>query len=127
MSIRGLWEIHIEAIIDVIFRHYYVETWKPEEMDKILARWRKIKKDNHSKYFHDQQKHVSPFFLSVDGMMGKEAQVVLTTLSRLMAAKMDEPISHVKIWVNVRITIAVASSYSWVLHGAQVPSPLRTR
>ena len=46
--------------------------------------------------------------------MGKEALVVLTTLSRLMAAKMDEPIVHVTIWVNVRIAIAVARSYSRV-------------
>ena len=29
----------------------------------------------------------SPFSLLVDGMMGKEAQVVLATLSQLMAAK----------------------------------------
>ena len=56
------------------------------------------------------------FFLSVDGMMGKEALVVLATLSRLMAAKMDKPILHVIDvidiidLVNVRIAIADMSS-----------------
>ena len=34
-------------------------------------------------------------FISVDGMMGKEAQVLLANLSRLMASKMDEPNLHV--------------------------------
>ena len=52
-----------------------------------------------------------PFFLSVDGMSGKEAQVVLDNLSQLMAGKMEEPIYHVKGWVNVRISIAVARLY----------------
>ena len=50
-------------------------------------------------------------------MMGKEALVVLVTLSRVMAAKMDEPILHVTGWVNGQITIAVARSYYRVLHG----------
>ena len=59
--------------------------------------------------------------------MGKEDQVVLATLSRFMAAKMDEPILHVKGWVNGRIAITVTRSYSRVLRGARVPSPLRTQ
>ena len=69
----------------------------------------------------------SPFVLSVDGMMVKESLVVLATLSRLMAAKLDEPISHVTGWVNGLIKIAVASSYSRLLRGARAPSPLLTQ
>ena len=42
--------------------------------------------------------------------MGKEALVVLTTLSRLMAAKMDKPILYVTGWVNRQTEIAVARS-----------------
>ena len=48
-----------------------------------------------------------PFVLSVYGMTDKEAQVLPATLSQIMAAKMDEPISHVKGWVNSRTAIAV--------------------
>ena len=53
--------------------------------------------------------------LSVDYMMGKEALVVLATLSRLVAAKMDEPVLHVTGWVNKQILISFARSYSMVL------------
>ena len=38
MSIRGLWEIQTEAIIDVRFGYSNADTWKPEEMDKLLTR-----------------------------------------------------------------------------------------
>ena len=38
----------------------------------------------------------SLIILSIDGMLGREALVVLADLSRLMAAKMDEPMSHVR-------------------------------
>ena len=50
-------------------------------------------------------------------MMGKEAQVVLATLSLIMAAKRDEPISHDKVWVNQQIKVVVARLYSWVIRG----------
>ena len=127
MSIQGLGESQIEAIIDVRFGDDDAETWKPEARDDLLARWEKIKKDKHGQHYNNQGKHFSPFVLSVDGMMGKEAQVVIATLIQLMSAKMDELISQVKGWVNDRIEIAVVRSYYQVLRGAQVPSPLRTR
>ena len=41
-------------------------------------------------------------------MIGKEALVVLATLSRLMDAKIDEPILHITGWVNDQIKIVVA-------------------
>ena len=39
VSIRGLWEIQIEAIIDVRFGDADTETWKLARMDKLLAGW----------------------------------------------------------------------------------------
>ena len=61
--------------------------------------------------------HDPPFFLSVDGMLGKEALVVLTNLSRLIATNLEEPLSQVRGWVNGRIAIAVVRShYRMILH-----------
>ena len=64
---------------------------------------------------------------SVNEMMVKWSQVILATLSRLIAAKMEEPILHVEGWINGRIAIAVARSYSRMLCGDWVPNPLQTR
>ena len=60
-------------------------------------------------------------------MMVKDALVILATFSRLMAAKMEEPILHVKVWFNSRIEIAEARLYSRMLHGDWVPIPLQTQ
>ena len=49
----------------------------------------------------------SPFVLSIDGMLGREALVLLATLSRLMVAKIYKPILHVRGWINGRIIITV--------------------
>ena len=63
----------------------------------LLDQWEKIKKDNHGKHCHNQLKQFSTFVLSVDGMLGREALVLLANLSQLIAAKMDEPILHVQV------------------------------
>ena len=51
------------------------------------------------------------FVLSADGMILKEALVILANLSWLMEAKREEPILHVWGWVNGRIEIVVALFY----------------
>ena len=53
----------------------------------------------------------SSFTLLVDGMLRKEALVLLSTLSQLMAEEHEEPISHVCGWVNGWIAIAVQRFY----------------
>ena len=49
-------------------------------------------------------------------MLGKEVLYVTKNLSRLMAEKIEETISHVHGWVNVWIVFAVARSYSHMIH-----------
>ena len=56
-------------------------------------------------------------------MKGKEAVVILATLSQVMAEKMDEPILH----VNSQIKIMFARSYSRVFLGSLSPSPFLTQ
>ena len=60
-------------------------------------------------------------------MLGKEALVVLTDLSRLIATKLEEPLSQVRGWVNGQFKIVVVRSHSRMIRGARLPSPLRDR
>ena len=64
------------------------------------------------------------FVISDNGMLGREALVVIANLSRLMAEKMDEQILHVRGWVRYWISITLAISYSWIIHRDRLPSPL---
>ena len=69
-------------------------------MDMLMDRREKKNKDKHGKHCYKKRTKFSPFVLFVHGMLGKEALVILDSLSQLMAEKMDEPISHVRIWFN---------------------------
>ena len=89
--IRGLWDCQVGAIIYVNLGDIDVDTYKYEPMTSLLSRWEKIKKDKHNKHCHTQRKHFSTFVFSVDGILGREALVVLSQLSRFMADKSYEP------------------------------------
>ena len=89
VSIWGLWESQTEAIIDVRFRNADTDSRNPVIMDKLLAGWEKLKKDNYGYDCYVRRRSFSPFVLSVDGIMGNKALVVLSNLSEVMAVKMD--------------------------------------
>ena len=102
--IKGLWEIHTDAIIDIRFGDADGEIYVKEGMDTIFTRWEKMKKDKHGWHCQNQGKHFSLLVLSVDEIMGKETRYFESTYGW----KMEKPILHVKGWVNCRIEIAIA-------------------
>ena len=87
VTIQGLWDRQVESLIYVKLGDDDVDTYKYEAMTSLLARWENIKKDKHCNQCHDQRKHFPPFFLSVDGMLGREALVEISQLSRVMGDK----------------------------------------
>ena len=89
---RGLWDRQVDTIIDVKLGEADADSYKYEPMAALLAQWETIKKDKHCKHCHKEQKHFSPFVISVEGILGKEALVVLSQLSRVMAEIISEPL-----------------------------------
>ena len=79
--IRGLWNHQVDGIIDVKIGYVDTDTYKYDPMTSLLARWENIKKEKHGKHCHDQRKKNSFFFLSLDGMLGREALFVLSQFS----------------------------------------------
>ena len=67
-----------------------------------------VKKDDHINHLHRQQKHFYQYVFSFYGIQGRDTLVVFMNLSRLMSAKIDEPILHVQGWINSQIKITVA-------------------
>ena len=123
--VRGLWDCQVDAIIDVKLGDTGSDSYMYEPTAALLAQWETIKKDKHDKHCHDQRKMLLLFVLSVGGMLGREALVILSKLIWFMAEKREEPLSQVRGWVNGLIAIAVARSYSQMISGARLPSPLR--
>ena len=60
-------------------------------------------------------------------MIGKEALVILVNLIQTMTEKMEESISHLRVWINSWIVIVVVRSESRMILGDHLLIPLRDR
>ena len=83
--IQGLWDRQVDAIIDVNLGDADTDTYNYKPITALLSRWEDINKYKHGNHCLDQQKHFSPFVLSADKMLGKEAIVMLSQLIQFMA------------------------------------------
>ena len=79
--IRVLWYRQTDAIIDVKYSDVDMDTYKHEPMVTLLSRWDIMNKDKHGKNCHYQQKYFSLFSIYIDGVLRREAVVVLANLS----------------------------------------------
>ena len=62
--VQGLWDLQVDAIIAVKLDEADADSYKYEPMTALLARWYMIKKEKHSKNYHEQKKKFV-IFLSV--------------------------------------------------------------
>ena len=124
--IQDLWESQNDSIIDIILGDPGCDSHK-KEPTRTLLDWWENKRRTKTASIATSNGIFSPFVLSFDDMLGKEALVVLANLSRLIAAKLEEPISNVWGWVNGRITITVVRSYYFMICGDPLPSTLKYR
>ena len=124
--IQILLERKYDAIIDIKLGNVDADYYRFEPMAALLACWEKIKKDKQIKYFLNKRGG-HPFVLSVNGILGMEALVVLANLSQVMAAKMEKHILHTQSCINGRFATAVARYCAQMIRRYQLPSPLQDR
>jgi hypothetical protein len=85
--IRGLWQKGTDAIIDVRITDLDAKTNISRSPMKVLAQHEREKKRKYLEACLDQRRHFSPFVVSTDGLIGKEAQTMLKKLSARLAEK----------------------------------------
>ena len=102
----------------------FLQVWGNGSAPGLVGNYQKYK---HGKHCNNQQNVFFKFFLSVGGMLGREALVLLAQLSQTMAEKRDKTFLHVQGWINGRIKITVAGYYSRMIRRAQLPGPLQDR
>jgi hypothetical protein len=78
--IRGLWEKGIGCILDVRVTVTDAKAYLKKHQHKVLEAAEKLKTRQDLQPFIDQRHYFTPFVLSVDGVIGKEAIMVINVL-----------------------------------------------
>ena len=108
IAVQSFWAKGSLAIFDVRRCHTNAPSLKKafSTPAKALANAEKIKKEKYLKHCLRKNWHFSPFVVSIDGMLGVEASMVLKKIAEDQAAKMDVPKSVVINWLRTQISFA---------------------
>ena len=105
--IRGLWEKGTDCIIDV----RVTDTNAPSAINKdphtVLETHEREKKRKYLKACQDQRRHFTPFVVSCDGLMGKEADALLRNLAERFGKKTGKSYSETCGFLRACLSIAI--------------------
>ncbi len=82
----------------------------------------KRKKKKYLKSCTEQRRHFTPFAVSADGMLGKEAKALIRCLASRIAEKYNQTYSHVCGVLRARISIAIVRASHMCLRGSRIPT-----
>jgi hypothetical protein len=82
-------------------------SYRTRDPASVLKSQEKEKKWKYLEACLEERRHFTPFVVSTDGMMGREANMFAKRLSAKLAKKWQKPYSQVCGYVNTRLSIAI--------------------
>jgi hypothetical protein len=120
--IRGFWARGTECIVDVRVTDTDAPSYRTRLPASVLKSQEKEKKRKYLEACLEERRHFTPFVVSTDGMMGREASTFAKRLSAKLAEKWQKPYSQVCGYVNTRLSIATVRATHLCLRGSRVPA-----
>ena len=123
LLVRGLWEKAKHCVIDVRITDINQPYQINKNPHKLLKDHENKKKKKYLDACLKQRRNFSPFVISTDGLMGKEADLLLRQIAQKLALKWHLPYSQVVNYVRTRISIAVTRATHLCIRGSRIPAP----
>ena len=119
LGIRGVWQPQVEALFDV----RVIDTDAPSHCHRapnaILESSSLEKKRMYKKAVQDRRGTFTPFVLSVDGLLHKEASHFLKHMATALSSKWDKAYSITSSYVRSQLAFAGVRSVSLCLRGSR--------
>lgn len=119
--VRSLWERGKHCVIDVRVTDLNSKTHLPLEPSKCLHNQERDKKRRYLKACHAQRRDFSPFVISTEGLLGKEARAILKRIASQLSIRWDRPYSVIMNFVKTRLAFAITKASHLCIRGSRVP------
>ena len=80
----------------------------------------KAKKNKYNEASEERRASFSPFIVSADGFMGREASFLIKHLSEMLANKWQRQYSEVKGWLKARLLFSTIRATGLCIRGSRV-------
>ena len=120
LGVRGVWQPQTEALFDIRVIDTDAQSHVQRSVDAVLASAEREKKRKYSEAAMARHASFSPFVLSVDGQMGREARVFMKRVAEKLAIKWQRSYSEVMGWVQARMSFAILRATNRCIRGSRV-------
>ena len=104
---RGLWQPQTVALLDVRVVDTDAQSYIHRNTDAILSSAEEKKKRKYSSEAEARRGSFTPFVVSTDGMLGREANFLLKRLAQRISTKWDKPLGQTTRWLHTRLSFAI--------------------
>lgn len=122
LLIRGLFSKQLDCIIDVRITNLEAKSHRGKKPQNVLENKEREKKQKYSESCKNQNRDFSPFLVSDNVMLVKEAREILRRLAESIENKWDSPFSHVLGFVKERMSMAITRASNRCVRGSRVPT-----
>ena len=119
ISIRGLWQPQAVALLDV----RVVDTDAPSHIHRntvaVLSSAEEEKKRKYNSAAKARRASFTPFVVSTDGMLGREANFLLKRLAQSISIKWEKPLGQTTGWLRAKLSFAILRATNLCLRGSR--------
>ena len=119
LRIRGVWQPQAEALFDIRVVDTDAQSYAHRTVDDVLISAEKEKKKKYNEAAAARHASFSPFVVSVDGYMGKEAKTVLSRVADKLASSWGKSYAVVMGWVQARMSFAILRATNLCVRGSR--------
>ena len=120
LGVRGMWQPQTEALIDVRVVDTDAPSHAHRTVSAVLATAEREKKRKYAEAAEARRASFSPFVLSVDGVMGREARSIMKRMADKLATKWGKSYSEVMGWMQSRMSFAVLRATNHCVRGSRI-------
>ena len=125
--IRGFWEGNTDCIIDVQICDVNQPSYSNRKPHNILKSAETEKKKKYLDSCLEQRRHFTPFVVSCEGLMGKEADTFISRLAKKLSLKWSRPYSRTVSFVRTRFAISLVRAKNRCIRGSRIPTNIISR
>ena len=122
LRIRGVWQPQTAALFDIRVVHTDAQSYVGRSVQAVLKSAELEKKRKYNQAAADRHMHASftPFVLSVDGLLAREADLTLQRFADKLSRKWDKPYAEIMGWMRTRLSFAILRATNYCVRGSRV-------
>jgi hypothetical protein len=119
--VHGFWARGTDCIINVCVTNTDAKSQGHKDPDKVLVQHKREKKCSYLEPCLKQRRHFTPFVVSTDGLLGREA-TFFQQLSNILSERWHQPYFVVCGFVKSQMSIAMTQATHLFLQGSSLPT-----